>query len=82
MEIDACEMKTRDGWSYLTIDQALELNPELPKRCPECHGAVRAHRQSNNGMRAHFEHLEAHSGCSLKPRTFSGKRSMHPDAFA
>jgi hypothetical protein len=79
---DLCELKTKDGWARLDIHQALALNPELSKRCPECHGAVRAHKASNNGMRAHFEHIISHAGCSLKPKTFSGIKSMHPDALA
>ncbi|WP_146606155.1 hypothetical protein [Mesorhizobium kowhaii] len=83
MEKDFCEMESGIGvWAPIEVYQALELNPDRRKRCPECHGAVRAHREGNNGMRAHFEHIEGHDGCSLKPRTFSGTKSMHPDALS
>lgn len=79
MQEDTCEIQVRDGWSMLTIEQALELNPSLPKRCPECRGQVRGHRASSNGMRAHFEHIQAHPGCSRSTGTlFAGTRTLHP----
>lgn len=83
MENDTCELQVSGGWSPITIYQALELNPDKVKRCPECLGQVNAHQASVDGiMRAHFEHRRAHDGCSLKPRTFSGVRALHPDALA
>jgi hypothetical protein len=50
-------------------------------RCPECHGRVQPHREYSDGARAHFEHRMAHAGCSTKPRTFNGARTVHPEAL-
>jgi hypothetical protein len=80
MKTDRCEMKIKDGWASLKIDDAIGLNPDILKRCIECHGKVRAHRASTNGMRAHFEHVDAHSGCSLGD-SFTGKETLHPKAL-
>jgi len=80
MDKDYCEANYGNGWMLLSIEGALELNPETPKRCPECHGAVRAHKASVNGMRPHFEHLEAHEGCTRsRGVSFSGRSTPHPN---
>ena len=82
MENDLCEMQIKGGWGPIAVSDALELNPALLKRCLECHGQVRAHRASNNGMKAHFEHIEAHPGCSRSTGVaFSGKSTPHPKAM-
>lgn len=78
--IEDCEVSLGRGWQRIGIDDALRLRPER-MRCPECHGRVRAHRQGTTGQRAHFEHFQTHTGCSRKPSTFSGHRSLHPDAL-
>ena len=80
--VDLCQVKVRGEWIDATIDEALTVYAGLAKRCPECHGEVRAHKQYNTGSRAHFEHLVVHAGCSLKPRTFSGTRTFHPLALS
>jgi hypothetical protein len=38
-----CEVKAFGKWELVSIDKALSLNKERIKRCPECHGRVRAH---------------------------------------
>jgi len=83
MEADTCQAKLEGKWVPITIDEALKLPRDHLKRCSECHGRVRAHRASINGMRAHFEHRVAHAGC---PRSrgvpFSGQHSLHPEAIS
>ncbi|TDU00784.1 hypothetical protein DFO45_0288 [Azorhizobium sp. AG788] len=78
-----CEIRSLDGgWEAVGVEEALGLPSSLLKRCPECHGRVRVHRASVNGMRAHFEHMEAHRGCSLSRGVpFSGVSSPHPVAL-
>ncbi len=72
-----CQMIAFGRWETISLDDALNrFDGSRMKRCPECHGQVRAHRPGTNGMRAHFEHFEAHSGCSLSP-IFSGTRTPH-----
>jgi hypothetical protein len=60
-----CEVKVWGDWKRLTLAQALELDPSHLKRCPECHGQVRLHKASIDGMVVHFEHYERNRGCSL-----------------
>lgn len=73
-----CEIKLREGWSEICISLALMLHRERLLRCPECKGQVRAHQQSADGtVRAHFEHLKGHKGCS-RGHYFDGTRSPHP----
>ncbi|MEI5677361.1 MULTISPECIES: hypothetical protein [unclassified Mesorhizobium] len=79
---EICEVKARGEWVAVSIEDALRmLHPDRTKRCPECHGAVRAHSHSKDGMRAHFEHLIAHKGCS-KSTAFDGQPSTHPKAIS
>jgi hypothetical protein len=74
---DECEMLVRGEWIRISLDDALsKYDASRTKRCVECHGQVRAHREGSDGMRAHFEHFERHDGCSLGV-SFSGIRSMH-----
>jgi hypothetical protein len=83
MENDTCELKIGDEWAPLRVDAALGINSERVKRCPECHGRVRAHKASVDGMRAHFEHFEAHAGCSRSRSVpFIGISTIHPKAIS
>lgn len=74
-----CDVWRGNRWEEIDITEALPIRSEYLLRCCECHGRVRAHRQANNGMPAHFEHRVAHSGCGLSTK-YSGKGSLHPDA--
>ena len=79
-ENDVCEIKVRGDWVALSLDDALGRDASTLKRCVECRGRVRAHKQANNGMRAHFEHITAHAGCSLGA-CFNGDRTPHPQSL-
>jgi hypothetical protein len=57
---DTCEVKVGGAWTLITMEDALKLDADKKKRCPACHGRVRAFHASINGMRAHFEHYVAH----------------------
>lgn len=74
---DTCEVpKTSTSWHEISVQRALSIN--VPMRCPECKGAVRPHKASEDGlMEAHFEHRERHDGCSLG-HTFNGVQAPHP----
>ena len=75
---EQCEIpKAADSWRLIGIDDALGLKGRVVMRCRECHGAVRPHAASEDGMAAHFEHLQAHEGCSLGV-VFNGTKSRHP----
>lgn len=64
----------------LKVSIALDMPFKPALRCIECHGPVKPHKQGINGMRAHFEHLVGHPGCSLGTY-FDGHKRPHPDAL-
>src|ERR1043166_908395 len=76
---DTCEMKRRGEWILISIDEALDRHSDKVMRCPACHGRVKAHHASNNGMRAYFEHYDAHPGCP-RGSSYIGTPSPHPKA--
>jgi len=59
-----CEVLTSKGWSTVNVEEYLTLH-EKGGRCLECKKPIRAHKQSINGMAAHFEHLQSNPSCSL-----------------
>ena len=75
-----CEVRQAGGgWTRISIDDAIGRAGD--KRCPECHGPVRAHRAAKNGsFAAHFEHRTLNPGCPLGS-AFSGERKPHPHAL-
>jgi hypothetical protein len=79
--VDECEIKIGGDWTVVGIDDALRSYGDEIKRCPECHGRVRAHKAGTTDQRAHFEHMVANPGCTLKAGTFSGRRARHPHAI-
>jgi hypothetical protein len=79
---EICEMWANKSWVEVSIEDALRrYDPDRRKRCPECHGQVRAHKSGDDGMKAHFEHFVAHKGCS-KSVAFNGMQSRHPKAIS
>jgi hypothetical protein len=76
----SCELKVFGGWQPITLDEVLSLHPSRIKRCPVCHGRVRAHKAADNGMVAHFEHYERHPGCHLGD-CFDGNPRPHRKAL-
>jgi hypothetical protein len=75
-----CEIQQGGVWVLIGIAQAFDLPHDTKKRCPECHGQLRAHRAGKDGPRAHFEHRMTHSGCQFSHH-FEGVRSKHPAAI-
>ena len=75
----ACEVFAHGAWTGINIALALKMPRGRTKRCPECHGPVRAHSAGVNGMKAHMEHFARHSGCS-RGDCFDGNARPHPDA--
>ena len=74
-----CEMIRGGAWRRVSVETAIAAksgNPEFAVRCPECHGAIRLHRASKAGARAHFEHPERNETCVLGGRRLRGARGM------
>jgi hypothetical protein len=70
-----CELKVFGGWQPITLEEALGLHPDRIKRCPVCHGRVRA-RQAENGVGALVEHYITDPGCYLV-EAFDGNPRPH-----
>jgi hypothetical protein len=75
-----CEVQSGSGWKKVDIEYGLAHKGES-MRCLECHGRVVPMKQYSTGAKAHFEHVTAHKGCSTQERTFSGDKSLHPQAL-
>jgi len=81
---DKCELWANEKWQVVTIDDVLAKWTERKLRCIECRGAVRAHKAGPDGTPpAHFEHRDAHSGCSLCYVYVAGSpQTRHPRALS
>jgi hypothetical protein len=75
-----CELRILQGWEPITLEEALKLHPDRVKRCPICHGRVRAQKAADDGMVARFEHFEVHPGCYLES-AFDGNPRPHRKAL-
>lgn len=71
-----CEAFFNGNWNIIDIETAL-LYPELTKRCAECKGAVRIHREGK-GVSAHAEHRKRFDYCSYS-FYFNGTRKLNPE---
>jgi hypothetical protein len=60
------EICTFGQWDRISVEEA--VGTTHPTRCIECGKPGRIHKQSSNGMRAHFEHHYANPSCSLSYR--------------
>jgi hypothetical protein len=82
-EFQTCEAKIKGKWRPVSLTDAVRRYALELKRCPACHGAV-----SINGafcgpsFGKTMRHRRAHDGCPLKPDTYSGTPSPHPQALA
>jgi hypothetical protein len=77
MDVEKCEVKVRGAWVTISLRDALTLDKDRIKRCPECHGRLRAHGIGRNGEAAHFEHYEANPGCMWSYTYDGGAQRMH-----
>ncbi len=72
---DKCEAYFNGKWNEIDIHTALGY-PELIKRCVECKGEVRIHKQGGNTP-AHAEHKKRYDNCSLS-NWFNGVHKVNP----
>jgi hypothetical protein len=78
-----CEVKIAGAWRAVTLGEAAIDHVTAVKRCPACHGRVLINgAYSGPGVRRSLSHRKSHSGCPLKPETYSGTPSPHPQALA
>lgn len=77
-----CEVKIGGAWIAVSLDEAAAEHIMAVKRCPACHGQVAINgTYSGPNVRRGFYHRKTHTGCPLKPDTYSGLPSLHPQAL-
>jgi hypothetical protein len=74
---DTCEAYFNKKWRMIGIQMALEYT-QVTKRCIECHGEVRVHREGGKTS-AHFEHKIGFKYCSLGHYYKGGEQKLHPN---
>jgi hypothetical protein len=76
-----CEVKVDGAWRPVSLVEARSFYTMAPKRCPACHGQVIVAGSYIGAGRLSLQHRRAHSGCQLKPETYTGTPSLHPQAL-
>lgn len=77
-----CEMKIEGEWCPVSLAEAATHHVPTVKRCPAWHGRVMIlGAYSGANVRHTMSHRKSHSCCPLKPYTYSGTPSAHPQAL-
>ena len=76
-----CEAKVDGAWRTATVAEARGVYTMAPKRCPACHGQVMISGNYTGAGSLKLQHRRSHTGCSLKPDTYTGTSSPHPQAL-
>ena len=76
-----CEVKVDGAWHAASLAEARGLYAMALKRCPACHGQVMIAGTYTATSRLKIQHRQSHTGCPLKPWTYSGTPSPHPQAL-
>ncbi|QGY05540.1 hypothetical protein MMSR116_29335 [Methylobacterium mesophilicum SR1.6/6] len=78
-----CEVRIGNAWHAVSLEEAATEHVMAVKRCPACHGKVMIlGAYSGGGVRRSLSHRKSHPGCPLKPDTYTGTPSPHPQALA
>lgn len=77
-----CEVKVDGTWRPATLAEARSLYTMAQKRCPACHGQVVSVGTYSGAGRLSLQHRRVHTGCPLRPETYTGTPSPHPQALA
>lgn len=77
----ACHVFANGAWHGVSIEIAVTLAKGRTKRCEDCDGEVRIHREGKTI--AHAEHIERHGGCPRSDVWRDGNtRPQHPHPIA
>jgi hypothetical protein len=77
-----CEVKVDEAWHLATLTEVRSRHMMAQKRCPACHGQVIFAGNYIGTGHLKLQHRRVHTGCPLKPKTYSGTSSLHPQALA
>lgn len=79
---NSCEVKVDDAWRLESLEEVIKRYRLAMKRCPECHGTMTLYCGYVSGAQPFLMHHRSHTGCSLKPDSYSGTPSPHPRAVS
>lgn len=77
-----CEVKLNGVWHPTSLVKARTLHTTTQKRCPACHGQMTVAGSYIGTGSLRLQHRRSHTGCPLKPDTYNGTSSPHPQALA
>lgn len=77
-----CEVRIDGVWTHMSAAEAHARHRNADKRCPDCHGRVRAHGTYGAQQRISIVHRQRHDGCPRMPRQYAGTPKPHPDTLA
>lgn len=77
-----CEAKVDGAWRTATLAEAHGLYTMAQKRCPACQGQIIIAGTYFGEGTLKLQHRRSHTGCPLKPETYTGTPSLHPLAVA
>jgi hypothetical protein len=77
-----CEVKVDGAWQPTTLAEARSLYTMALKRCPACHGQIIIAGSYIGAGSLKLQHRRTHTGCPLKPETYTGTPLPHPQAVA
>lgn len=76
-----CEVKIGEAWRSATLAEGRNLYTMAQKRCPARHGQVMVAGTYTGAACLKLQHRQAHSGCPLTPKGYTGTSSPHPQAL-
>ena len=76
-----CEIKMEGAWHVATLTEARGRYAMAQKRCPACHGQIIVAGVYVGAGSQKLQHRRSHTGCPLKPDTYTGTPAPHPQAL-
>ncbi|MCJ2020820.1 MULTISPECIES: hypothetical protein [unclassified Methylobacterium] len=77
----ACEVKVDGAWQAATFAEARSRYMMAQKRCPACQGQIIIAGIYSGAGSLKLQHRRSHTGCPLKPETYTGTPTPHPQAL-
>lgn len=77
-----CEVKVDGAWRAVSLAEASGPYRIALKRCPACYGPVTINGgYSSSTAQRQIVHRKSHTGCPLKPKSYTGTPTPHPQAL-
>ena len=76
-----CEVKLNGTWHAASLADVRGRYTMAQKRCPACHGQMIIAGTYIGAGSLKLQHRRSHTGCPLKPETYTGSPTPHPQAL-